>query len=94
MLSQYVNYESWDDFLAKNSKVEASRDEVFQWHLGKQNAEKYSLGSVNYLFKRAGIAAEDVIKRYFVDDSIGALLDSNFKATALVGPGGYGKSLS
>lgn len=93
LLSQYVDYESWDDFLAKNSKVEASRDEVFQWHLGKQNAEKYSLGAVNYLFKRAGIAAEDVIKRYFVDDSIGALLDSNFKATALVGPGGYGKSL-
>lgn len=97
LLSQFIGYRTWDDFcfhtegnlLLKNT----SRSAQVLWDLGKSNAERMSLNTASVIFKKSGVEVNEVVCRQFVDDHISALINSDYMATGLIAPGGYGKSL-
>lgn len=93
VLSRFAGYQSWDDFVKKYVQVEELPNQISIWNEGKIYAEKYSLTTVNYIFKKAGVIPSYVVQRQCVDDYIETLIDSHFAATGIIAPGGYGKSL-
>lgn len=92
VVAKYIGYESWVKFCNKVTNEEESKAGA-RWKIGKQYAERYTLGTVSYLFKRAGVTANNVVQRQFIDDQILALLESDYAAATVIAPGGFGKSL-
>jgi hypothetical protein len=98
LLSLFVGYRSWADFCCDFEKQHAlgslQEDSALSiWNSGKENADRVSLNTASFIFKKSGVEPNDVIFRQCIDDHISALLDSNLMATGIIAPGGYGKSL-
>lgn len=97
LLSQFVGYKSWEnfcgDFESKNTLDGFLDSTLSLWHIGKENADRVSMNTASFIFKKSGVVSKDVVFRQCIDDQILALLDSNYMATGVIAPGGYGKSL-
>jgi hypothetical protein len=97
LLSQFVGCESWEAFCREfdgNQPLDGSLERTSAiWNVGKENADRISLSTASFIFKKSGVVAKDVVSRQCIDDQISALLYSDYMATGVVAPGGYGKSL-
>lgn len=93
LLSRYIGAESWTEFLRMNDGVHLVEENAILWSNGKDYADKASFNTATLVLKKAGVDSKDVVARQCIDDQMDALLESDYMATGVIAPGGYGKSL-
>ena len=93
LLSQFIGKKSWADFLNSIEGGKEIGDLSTVWDTAKENAQAISVGTSAFIFKKSGVVLKDVIYRQCIDDQMSALVSSDYMATSIIAPGGYGKSL-
>lgn len=96
ILSRYAGYTGWDDFVShKKSKIPEgiirSADE--DWEQAAEHAKAVSSKTLNHIMHLSGIRFEETVHRRQVEERLDQFLNSNNPATAIIAPGGYGKSI-
>lgn len=95
-LSQYCNFKDWEDFQHHyykelNGVPEKTRSE---WSDLKTKADAVSHYTMLTLKNRSGISFGQTVPRQFCISHIERFLESDYAATALVAPSGWGKSVT
>ena len=93
ILSRYVGYSNWEHFISikKEATIKnINSDEL--WNTMRSSAEKISHLTFEKVKAKSGIAFDQITYRKFADERINNLLADKCSTTALVAPGGYGKS--
>jgi len=105
-LSQYCQYKDWEDFQqhhyrklhagpkSANSNNECATLDNGKWSELKAKADAISHYTMLTLKNRSGIAFANTVSRPFCNAHIEKFLESDYTATALIAPSGWGKSLS
>ncbi|CAL1521293.1 hypothetical protein [Chitinophaga sp. MM2321] len=98
-LSQYCQYKDWEDFQQYHyKKMMASSDSAPQdtkkWDDLKIKADAVSHYTILTLKNRSGIAFPNTVPRQFCNAHIDRFLESDYTATALIAPSGWGKSVA
>lgn len=94
VLSSYCSYKDWDDFLGKNSKTaQVELNQGKQWDIALKRCKNETQETLDYIQGRCGIQYKHTIDRQRVGARLEVFLNSNYTATAIIGPGGYGKSI-
>jgi len=93
VLSRYCGFKDWDDFVKNNAKKprpELNNDK--QWTTSIKRCQDETRETLEYIRRRCGIQYEIAIDRQLAADRLDVFLQSNYTATAIIGPGGFGKS--
>ncbi|MGO4289300.1 hypothetical protein [Chitinophaga sp. RAB17] len=105
-LSQYCQYKDWEDFqqhhyrMLNNEPVSATETatvpvfDTTKWLDLKSKADAVSHYTILTLKNRSGIAYPYTVHRPFCNAHIEKFLESDYAATALIAPSGWGKSLA
>ncbi|MCB8964326.1 MAG: hypothetical protein H6536_04710 [Bacteroidales bacterium] len=94
ILSRFVGYKNWEDFSENNIKNYQSNNynAIDYWETIRENARVISHNTVERIQLKSGIEFDKTIKRDCAKERLKNLINSNSPATAIVAPGGYGKS--
>lgn len=94
-LAQYCNYKDWDDFQAHHYLQTDTADlNDGKWLELKNKAATISHYTILTLKNRSGIPFSNTIPRPQIFGHIERFLESNYAATALIAPSGWGKSIA
>ncbi|WP_143309628.1 NACHT domain-containing protein [Chitinophaga vietnamensis] len=97
-LSQYCQYKDWEDFQQHHyRKLNASSEipvDTGKWADLKTKADAVSHYTILTLKNRSGIAFPSTVPRQFCNAHIERFLESDYAATALIAPSGWGKSIA
>lgn len=91
-LSNYIGYKDYQDFLNHKTNEKFLEQSRKAWDEIKQKAKQISINNYNSITNRMGIPSQKTITRKFAVEKIDYFLNSNYTTTALIAPGGYGKS--
>ncbi len=94
VLSNYCCFKSWDDFVRKHTEStnnEANQDK--QWSTALKRCKEETQATLDFIQARCGIPYKLALDRKLVADRLDNFVKSSYSATAIVGPGGYGKSM-
>ena len=93
VLSRYCGFKSWDDFVKKNEKNTATtQNNEKHWSSSAKRCQDETKETLDYIRRRSGIRYDLAIDRHFAADRLDVFLRSPYTATAIIGPGGFGKS--
>lgn len=93
ILSRYIGYKNWENFNQSQISTEStSQDIPYYWEIIKENSKVISSNTVEHIKIKSGIEFSRTVKRQFTKEFIKGFTNSNLPATAIIGPGGYGKS--
>lgn len=95
-LSQYCNYKDWEDFQAHHYKQlggQVTADNS-KWVDLKNKADAVSHYTILTLKNRSGIPFAHTVPRQYCTAHIERFLESDYAATALIAPSGWGKSVT
>lgn len=96
ILSRFVGFKNWEDF--NKNKIEGKsqngKSTLDYWDSILENAHIISSNTVEHIRIKSGIEFEKTVKRRFLKERLKEFTNSNFPATAVIAPGGYGKSTS
>ncbi|WP_217604719.1 hypothetical protein [Chitinophaga sp. GbtcB8] len=95
-LSQYCRYKDWEDFQTHQYK-QLSGDIIVdndKWSDLKNKADAVSYYTIVTLKNRSGIPFNNTVPRQYCTAHIERFLESDYAATALIAPSGWGKSVS
>lgn len=93
VLCKYCNYKDWDDFVKKNTEqTHTELNQSKQWKTAQKRCNEETLETLDFIKGRCGIQYMFAIDRRLAADRLDTFLRSTYTATAIVGPGGYGKS--
>lgn len=93
VLAKYVGLHDWESFCQKNSAHELACGGTSKlWDIVIQNSAHCSRGTISKVRARSGISLDLAVDRGFIDERMGSFLNSECGATAIVAPGGYGKT--
>lgn len=95
ILCRYVGFTDWEQFVELNRGKDSS--DVFEaekWDRVLAKSRMISMSTFESLKKRSGIPFNSTIDRHFLEERLNYFLYSSYSATALIGPGGYGKSIA
>lgn len=93
ILSRYVGFHDWQAYcnsLHGQRVVSTSIDE--QWAALARSAKAISQNTVKRIKQKSGINFNATVNRLFVEERLRNFIKSDHGATAIVAPGGYGKS--
>lgn len=94
-LSQYCAYKDWDDFQLHHYKqLNCTTPDNSQWSDLKTKADAVSLYTLLTLKNRSGINFNHTMPRQYCQAHIERFLESDYSATALIAPSGWGKSIA
>ncbi|HVI46739.1 MAG TPA: hypothetical protein VM802_17805 [Chitinophaga sp.] len=98
-LSQYCQYKDWDDFQQHhyqlmNSAARPALIDTRKWDDLKAKADAVSHYTILTLKNRSGISFPFTVPRPFCTAHIERFLESDYAATALIAPSGWGKSVA
>nr|WP_295868463.1 hypothetical protein [uncultured Chitinophaga sp.] len=99
-LSQYCRFKDWEDFQQHHYQLlnSASRSnqqlDTRRWDELKTKADAVSHYTILTLKNRSGIAFPFTVPRTFCNAHIERFLESDYAATALIAPSGWGKSVA
>ncbi|NSL89207.1 NACHT domain-containing protein [Chitinophaga solisilvae] len=99
-LSQYCRFKDWEDFQQHHYQLlnEAGRDQqkldTRKWDELKTKADAVSHYTILTLKNRSGISFPFTVPRLFCNAHIERFLESDYAATALIAPSGWGKSVA
>lgn len=94
ILSRYVGFTDWEDFSLNvvKTKPTTKYSSIEQWNIIQENAKVISSNTVEHIRIKSGIDFEKTVRRQFAKERLREFLNSNYSATAIIAPGGYGKS--
>jgi len=93
ILSRFIGYDNWDHFTELNREQSGIQNHLIgTWERALEKSKKISAGTVDNIKRKSGINFNKTVHRQFAEERMGFLLKSDYSATALIGPGGYGKS--
>lgn len=94
ILSRYVGFQDWENFNQKVTKNNPTTkySSVEQWNIIKENSKIISSNTVENIRLKSGIDFEKTVRRQFAKDRLKEFINSDYAATAIIAPGGYGKS--
>ncbi|MBV8254858.1 MAG: hypothetical protein JO154_19825 [Chitinophaga sp.] len=100
-LAQYCDYKDWEAFqqhhyMLNNPQAAAVNGGVKEakWAELRTKASAVSHYTMLTLQNRSGINFQNTVKRQYIINHIEKFLESNYTATALIAPSGWGKSIS
>lgn len=94
VLAKYAGFLNFNDFCNKNTrKVDGNKKKISEiWDIIVGNSNLVSRNTIERIRSKSGIGFESAVNRDFVEERFRTFLSSEFSATAIVAPGGYGKS--
>lgn len=94
ILSRYVGFADWEDFCQRSVKTKQTtkHSSLEQWYIIQDNAKVISSNTVEHIRLKSGIDFEKTVRRQFAKERLRDFVNSNYSATAIIAPGGYGKS--
>jgi len=93
ILCRYIGLEDWEQFQEMNRENIGSENETATiWNRVQEKSRKISLHTHEIIKQKCGITYNKTIERQFADERLSFFLQSDYNSTALIGPGGYGKS--
>lgn len=92
-LSEYCGYTNWMSFISEHD-TQPKTGKTADWMNLSNDATKITNLTLRALQKRSGVPYRKTIKRKFIDDHLDSFLSSEYIATALIAPSGYGKSIA
>jgi hypothetical protein len=93
ILARYSGSQDWDCFI--NSNKENSKDQthlIETWERVSEKSKKISIATFENIKRKSGINFKKTIHRQFAEERLTFFIKSDYTSTALIGPGGYGKS--
>lgn len=93
ILAQYIGFEGWDGFLQQETHKPAQSIPIKDiWEKARAQAQVVSHQTFEQLRYINGSQLTPSLLRSNLNDKLSLFLKADYAATALVGPGGYGKS--
>lgn len=92
-LLQYCGYHTWTSFL-KDHDQKTESDKSLNWFSLTDQADKITGFTLRALKGRSGIPYIKTVPRAFIDRHLDDFITSDFVATALIAPAGYGKTIA
>lgn len=94
ILSRFVGYKDWEDFNINCVQCRNKTDfyPAGYWEIVLENSKTISSNTVERIKLKSGIDFECTVKREFAEDRLADFIKNPAPATALIAPGGYGKS--
>ncbi|SDB84201.1 NACHT domain-containing protein [Williamwhitmania taraxaci] len=92
VLSRYCGLKTWAEFVKLNTEKSPIEDNNKQWTTSLKRCLDETKETIDYIRRRCGIQYELAADRLLATDRLDVFLRSTYTATAIIGPGGYGKS--
>jgi len=94
ILSRYIGLLDWTQFIELNQYSPHANEYSLAraWERMQEQSRAISLNTLSHIQRKSGIPFDKTITRELVEEGISDFLSSGKTATALIGPGGYGKS--
>ncbi|MGE0078587.1 MAG: hypothetical protein AB7S48_12060 [Bacteroidales bacterium] len=94
ILSHYIGYKEWEDFVQNHiAKKQDSNCSTFEyWDIAQENAQAITDNTIKYISIKSGIEFSKTVKRQFLKERLNTFINGDYTATAIIAPGGYGKS--
>lgn len=93
ILARYVGLNDWEHFIESNRGKGGDQSQINSaWDRVLEKSKKISNETLEVIKRKSGISFSKTIHRQFADERLTFFLQSDFNSTALIGPGGYGKS--
>jgi len=93
ILAIYVGLKNWDQFVKVNKETSSDRSHLIEtWERMHEKSKKISNATLDNIKRKCGILFNKTIPRQFAEERLAYFIKSEHTATALIGPGGYGKS--
>lgn len=95
ILSRYIGFTDWEHFIASSHESIGDNDNKDNsWKRVLKKSRKFTSETLEVLKLKSGIQFRKAIERQFANERLAFFLESEYSSTALIGPGGYGKSTS
>ena len=92
-LSNYCGFDSWNQFLSSlQTETIPSETSSIMWKQAQEKAADLSKTTIDRIKKSIPLGYSHTVARQFAQERLQYFINSNYRATAFVGPGGYGKS--
>lgn len=94
ILSRYIGFKDWEEFNLKGIKNKpcAKFSSLEQWNIILENAKTISSNTIEHIRIKSGIDFDKTVRRQFAKERLKEFLNAKQSATAIIAPGGYGKS--
>jgi len=93
ILCHYIGVENWDIFIENNRETGSSQNKIIEtWSRVLEKSRKISKNTVENIKRKSGISFSKTVDRQFSSERLTSFLESDYNSTALIGPGGYGKT--
>lgn len=93
ILSRYIGLRDWEHFIDNNRVSSNSHNNMIDtWDRVLEKSKKISISTLDHIKRKSGISFNKTIHRQFADERMNFFIKSEYNSTALIGPGGFGKS--
>lgn len=93
ILCRYIGVANWECFIENNRETVSNQDRIVEtWSRVLEKSRKISRNTFENIKRKSGISFNKTIDRQFAGERLTSFLESDYNSTALIGPGGYGKS--
>ena len=93
ILCRYIGSLNWEQFIKNNRETGGKQDKTIEtWARLIEKSKKISNNTLENIKRKSGINFNKTIERQFADERLSFFLKSEYSSTAIIGPGGYGKS--
>lgn len=94
ILSQFVGYGNWENFNKNHRTADSNLNYNISdlWKNVAENAKNICGNTIEHIRLKSGIDFDNTISRQFAFDRFRYFTNSKIPATAIIAPGGYGKS--
>jgi len=96
ILSRYAGYTGWDDFVnykKGSAHLNSKKPTSEEWEQAVKHSRVVSSKTISHIKHVSGIRFEETAPRQQVVERLEQFLSSSYPATAIIAPGGYGKSV-
>lgn len=94
ILTRYIGYNDWENFI--QNCIDGNHDNNYStfeyWNIAQENAQVICNNTIEHIALKSGIEFGKTIKRQFIKERLNSFIDSEYTATGIIAPGGYGKS--
>jgi hypothetical protein len=93
ILCRYIGSKDWEHFIENNHEIGGNQNQIIEvWSRILEKSNRISNNTLDNIKRKSGINFNKTVNRQFADERFTFFLKSNYSSTALIGPGGYGKS--
>ncbi|MDY0202194.1 MAG: hypothetical protein RBR40_14530 [Tenuifilaceae bacterium] len=93
ILSVFCGYSCWEEYKGKNSGSKHTKEPIFNlWQNAKDAASRASLKNCRTIKNDYPLGFNTTVPRQFANERFEWFINSDYVATPIIGPGGFGKT--